>query len=55
MEGRHHRPEARREQGTATNVIAKLDDDHFTFQFIDRTLDGKPVPDAKPVKMKRVK
>jgi uncharacterized protein (TIGR02246 family) len=39
----------------ATNVITKLDDDHFTFQFVERTVDGKPLPDDKPVKMKRVK
>jgi len=39
----------------ATNVITKMDDDHFTFQFIDRTVDGKPLADDKPVKMKRVK
>ena len=42
-------------KATATNVITKLDDDHFTFQLTGCTLDGKPVPDSKPVKMKRVK
>jgi uncharacterized protein (TIGR02246 family) len=40
---------------TATNVFTKIDADHFSFQFIDRTLDGKALPDDKPVKMKRVK
>ena len=40
---------------TATNVFTKIDADHFSFQFIDRTKDGKPIPDDKPIKMKRVK
>jgi uncharacterized protein (TIGR02246 family) len=40
---------------TATNVFTKIDDDHFSFQFTDRVIDGKPLPDDKPVKMKRVK
>ena len=39
---------------TATNVFTKIDDDHFSFQFKDRTRDGKAVPDDKPIKMKRV-
>ncbi len=39
----------------ATNVFTKIDDDHFSFQFIDRTKDGKPLPDDKVIKMKRVK
>ena len=42
-------------KATATNVLTKIDDDHFSFQFIDRTVDGKPLADDKPVKMKRVK
>ena len=40
---------------TATNVFTKIDADHFSFQFTDRTKDGKPIPDDKPIKMKRVK
>jgi uncharacterized protein (TIGR02246 family) len=40
---------------TATNVFTKIDADHFSFQFIDRTRDGKPLPDDKAIKMKRVK
>ena len=40
---------------TATNVLTKIDADHFAFQFTDRIVDGKPIPDDKPVKMKRVK
>ena len=39
---------------TATNVFTKIDADHFSFQFIDRTKDGKPLPDDKVIKMKRV-
>jgi uncharacterized protein (TIGR02246 family) len=39
---------------TATNIFTKIDPDHFTFQFVDRTMDGKKLPDEKPVKMKRV-
>jgi uncharacterized protein (TIGR02246 family) len=39
---------------TATNVLTKSDADHFSVQFIDRTLDGQPLPDEKAVKMKRV-
>ena len=39
---------------TATNVFTKIDADHFSFQFTDRTRDGKPLPDDKATKMKRV-
>ena len=39
---------------TATNVMTKIDDNHFSFQLIDRTVDGKPLPDMAVVKMKRV-
>ena len=40
---------------TGTNVITKVDADHFTFQSTKRTLDGKELPDGEVVKMKRVK
>jgi uncharacterized protein (TIGR02246 family) len=40
---------------TATNVITKIDNDHVTLHFIDRSLEGKALPDDKVVKMKRVK
>lgn len=40
---------------TATNVFTKIDADHFSFQLIDRALEGKTLPDEKVVKMKRVK
>jgi uncharacterized protein (TIGR02246 family) len=40
---------------TATNLVKKIDDNHFTQQFVDRKVDGKPLPDDKEIKMKRVK
>ena len=40
---------------SATNVLTKVDDDHFTWQMTKLTVDDKPMPDPKPVKMKRVK
>jgi uncharacterized protein (TIGR02246 family) len=40
---------------SGTNTFTKIDDDHFSFQLTDLTLEGKPLPDAKLVKMKRVK
>lgn len=40
---------------TATNVFTKIDADHFSVQFIDRSLEGKPLPDEKGVKFKRRK
>jgi uncharacterized protein (TIGR02246 family) len=39
---------------TATNVLTKIDADHFSVQFVDRKLDGQPLPDEKAVTMKRV-
>ncbi len=40
---------------TATNVLKKSDADHFSVQFINRSLNGKPLPDDKEIKMKRQK
>ena len=40
---------------TATNVLKKIDADHFSVQFINRSLNGKALPDEKEVKMKRLK
>jgi uncharacterized protein (TIGR02246 family) len=40
---------------TATNIITKTDDDHFTWQMTKLTVNGESVPNPKPVKMKRVK
>jgi uncharacterized protein (TIGR02246 family) len=39
---------------TATNVFTKIDPDHFSIQLVNRSVDGKSLPDEKPVKMKRV-
>jgi len=39
---------------TATNVVTKTDDDHMTWQMTRLTVDGKSMPDPKPVKLKRV-
>jgi uncharacterized protein (TIGR02246 family) len=39
---------------TATNVLKKIDADHFSVHFIDRSLNGKTLPDEKEVKMKRL-
>ena len=39
----------------ATNIITHVDADTMTWQSKDRTVDGKPVPDVKEIKMKRVK
>lgn len=39
---------------SATNVITKTDDDHMTWQMTQLVVDGKSLPDPKPVKMKRV-
>jgi uncharacterized protein (TIGR02246 family) len=40
---------------SATNVVTKTDDDHVTWQVTKLTVDGRSMPDPKPVKMKRVK
>ncbi len=40
---------------TGTNILTRLDADTMTWQAKDRTEDGKPLPDVKPIKMKRVK
>jgi uncharacterized protein (TIGR02246 family) len=39
---------------SATNVVTKTDDDHMTWQMTKLTVDGKSLPDPKPVKLKRV-
>jgi uncharacterized protein (TIGR02246 family) len=39
----------------ATNVVTRVDANTISWQGKDRTLDGKPIPDMKEVKMKRVK
>lgn len=40
---------------TATFLLGRVDSDTLTLQARDRTVDGKPVPDTKQFKLKRVK
>jgi uncharacterized protein (TIGR02246 family) len=40
---------------TATNILTQLDKDSFTWQSIDRTLDGESLANIPPVKVTRVK
>jgi uncharacterized protein (TIGR02246 family) len=40
---------------TATNIFHRVDDDTFTWQSIDRTLDDAELPDLPPVKVSRIK
>jgi uncharacterized protein (TIGR02246 family) len=42
-------------EATATNILIPLGKDAFTWQSIERTLAGTPVPDLPPVKVSRVK
>jgi uncharacterized protein (TIGR02246 family) len=39
---------------TATNIVTPIDANTVTWQSKDRTVDGKPLPDTKEIKMKRV-
>jgi uncharacterized protein (TIGR02246 family) len=39
---------------SATNIVTRTDDNHMTWQMTMLTVDGKRLPDPKPVKMKRV-
>jgi uncharacterized protein (TIGR02246 family) len=39
---------------TGTNVLTRVDADTATFEFRDRTLDGKSIPDVKTLTFKRV-
>jgi hypothetical protein len=39
---------------SATNIVTKTDNDHLTWQVTRLTVDGKSLPDLKPLKMKRV-
>jgi uncharacterized protein (TIGR02246 family) len=39
----------------ATNILTRIDADTMSWQAKDRTEDGKPLPDIKEIKMKRVK
>ena len=40
---------------TATNIITRLDNDTFTWQSVDRTVDGEEVPNLPPVRVTRAK
>ena len=42
-------------KAAATNVLTVIDADTFTLEVKDRTLDGKEMPDVKPIRMKRRK
>lgn len=41
-------------KAASTNVVTRVDADTLTWEIKDRSLDGKPLPDVKPVRMKRV-
>jgi uncharacterized protein (TIGR02246 family) len=40
---------------TATNILTRIDDDTFTFQSVERSVDGEEVDDIGPVRVTRVK
>jgi uncharacterized protein (TIGR02246 family) len=42
-------------KATATNTLTQVDADTASWQSTDRTVDGKPLPDIKEIKLKRVK
>jgi uncharacterized protein (TIGR02246 family) len=42
-------------KATSTNILTRVDADTMTWEVKDRTLDGKPLPDIKAVRMKRAK
>jgi hypothetical protein len=42
-------------KASATNILTKVDADHATWQMTKLTVDGKTMPDAQPIKVKRVK
>jgi uncharacterized protein (TIGR02246 family) len=42
-------------KASATNVLTKVDDDHCTWQITKLIVDGKPIPDPQPLKLKRVR
>jgi hypothetical protein len=39
----------------ATNILTRIDDNTFTFQSVERSLDGEDIDDIAPVKVMRVK
>jgi uncharacterized protein (TIGR02246 family) len=42
-------------KASATNIFTKIDPDHFSIQLVERMLDGKALPDEKPIKMRRIR
>ena len=42
-------------KATSTNTLTQIDADTATWQSTDRTVDGKPLPDIKEIKLKRLK
>ena len=40
-------------KAASTNTVARVDADTITWAVTDRTLDGKPLPDIKEVRMRR--
>ena len=40
---------------TATNIMTPIDADTFTWQAVERTLDGEALADLPPIKVTRVK
>jgi uncharacterized protein (TIGR02246 family) len=42
-------------RASATNVLTKVDNDHATWQITQLTVNGEPVGDPPPIKLKRVK
>lgn len=40
---------------TVTNILTPIDNDSFTWQSVERTLDGEDLPDLPPVKVTRVR
>ncbi len=40
---------------TATNILTPIDQDSFSWQSIDRTLNGEPLPNIAPIKVTRTK
>jgi uncharacterized protein (TIGR02246 family) len=41
-------------KASATNIVTKTDDNHMTWQMTRLTVDGKSLPDPKPIRLKRI-
>jgi uncharacterized protein (TIGR02246 family) len=42
-------------KATLSNIVTRIDDDHFTWQSTERVVDGKTMPDSEVIKLKRVR